>query len=402
MNSDQAETRTSRHCMVVHAYFPMGETRVQREAEALIGGGYSVDVICLRYKREPYRSQAKGINVLRVPLARHRNAGFAVQLIEYIAFFLAATVLVSLRHLSHPYHSIQAHNPPDFLVFCAIIPKLLGARIILDIHDLMPEFFMYRRSAAHEASLDVRLVLLQERLACGFADRVITVSHIWRETLANRGVPPGKIGVVMNLADDRIFARVGKPDDPPAHSCGLRLIYHGMIVERYGLDLVLTALRGLREKAPGIHFTVLGNGPYLANLQAIAEEQQVDDCVTFLTTFRPVEELPAIILGHDVGVVPYRNDRFTDQLVPTKLLEYAALGMPCIVARTTAIQYYFDDEMVEFFSPGSVQALEGAIRHLYESKERRAQLSRGIYDFHTRHTWSEHAREYIQMIRGQK
>jgi hypothetical protein len=41
-------TLKKRHCMIVHAYYPIGEIRVEREARALIEKGYEVDVICLQ------------------------------------------------------------------------------------------------------------------------------------------------------------------------------------------------------------------------------------------------------------------------------------------------------------------------------------------------------------------
>jgi glycosyltransferase involved in cell wall biosynthesis len=389
-----------RHCMIVHAYFPTGETRVQREAEALLASGYLVDVICLRISGEPFHSRVKGTHVFRVPLSRHRDRGFVFQFAEYLLFLLAAMLLVSVMHIFRRYKSIQAHNPPDFLVFSALIPKLLGARIILDIHDLMPEFYMYRTESDDEASLGVRLVILQERLACGFADYVITVSHIWRQSLINRHVPEDKIGVVMNLADDRIFNAGTARNDRGSPSTELRLIYHGLIVERYGLDLVLLALNQLKATTPGIHFTILGTGPYLNSLQACTRELNLTDRVTFLARFRPVEELPAIIMTHDVGVVPYRNDPFTDQLVPTKLLEYAALGLPCIAARTSAIQYYFDENMVEFFAPGQVEDLQRSICRLYTDRDRLLQLSVGVSGFQRKYHWGKHSQEYVNMIRG--
>ena len=50
------KNRQKRHCMIVHAYYPVGETRVQREALALIDAGYAVDVICLREQGEAPRA----------------------------------------------------------------------------------------------------------------------------------------------------------------------------------------------------------------------------------------------------------------------------------------------------------------------------------------------------------
>ncbi len=72
------------------------------------------------------------------------------------------------------------HNLPDFLVFSALPTKLRGVPVILDLHDLMPEFFAGRFGSGRAAAWIGRLVRLQERVSCRFADHVITVSEHWR------------------------------------------------------------------------------------------------------------------------------------------------------------------------------------------------------------------------------
>lgn len=387
--------KKKRHCMIVHAYYPLGETRVQREAEALIKHGYEVDVICLRKGDEPADDSFKGVRIYRLPVKRHRRGGLLVQLFEYLAFFFLAMFRVSRLHLQKRYQTIQTHNPPDFLVFAAWLPKLLGTGIILDLHDLMTEFYMGRFQRDAD-SLPVRIVRLQERLSCRFAHHVITVSHHWRDSLAERSVPAERISVVMNVADDAIFhPSLPRPERPGK---GLHLIYHGTVTYRYGLDMVLQAIAQLRQDAPDLHFTLLGAGDYQRSLVRMADELGIADQVTFYRKSRPAEELPELILSADAGVVPYRDDPFTDGLVPTKLLEYAALGIPAIAARTTAIEKYFGGTMVEFFTPGSVGDLARAIQSLYTDRERLAQLARGAEIFNRRYNWPDQSAAYIRSI----
>jgi len=49
----------------IHQY-PLGETRVQREAEALLRAGYAVDVICKRHPGEPAVDTYKGVVIHRL------------------------------------------------------------------------------------------------------------------------------------------------------------------------------------------------------------------------------------------------------------------------------------------------------------------------------------------------
>jgi glycosyltransferase involved in cell wall biosynthesis len=397
MEESVTEHQVRRHCMIVHAYYPLGETRVQREAETLLRHGFQVDVICLRGRDQLATDAYKGVRIYRLPVQRHKPSGLAVQLFEYLLFFLLSMLKVTWLHRRWRYNTIQIHNPPDFLVFSAWLPRLFGAKIILDLHDLMPEFYMgrFQRDAT---GLPVRLVCLQEYLSCCFAHHVITVSHHWREALIERSVDAEKISVVMNVADDKIFGPPSVRPRPVRTNGSLRLIYHGTVTQRYGLDLVLHALTRLREDASKVHLTILGGGDYSGNLMQLVDELDLNDQVTFHHRLRPAEELPEIILAADMGVVPYRDDPFTDGLVPTKLMEYAALGLPSIAARTTAIAHYFEDTMVEFFTPGNVDDLARCIMKFYVDRTQLVRLAQTSEDFNQRYNWRKISAEYVALV----
>jgi glycosyltransferase involved in cell wall biosynthesis len=387
-----------RHCMVVHAHYPFGETRVQREAETLVRHGYSVDVLCLRGETEAATEFCNGVRVIRLPVRYRNRKTFVAKLWEYERFFLLAMVKLAWLHMRQPYRTVQLHNLPDLLVFAGWFPKLLGARVILDLHDLMPEFYR-GRYGSDNASLSVRLLYLQEKLACRFADHVITVSELWRQTLIDRGVPADKCSVVMNVADHTVFRQSEEPRTARRNEDGLRLIYHGGFTPRYGTDLVIRAIAQVRHQIPNVHLTIHGGGEYYPRLVALAKELDLlDKHVHFSTKLVPLADLPDLIRSADVGLAPYRTDVFTDGIVPTKLMEYAALGMPAIAARTTAIETYFTGTMVEFFTPGDIDDLARCILRLNSDRERLVQLARGADKFNQRYNWAELAGEYVALV----
>lgn len=397
--SPQQEFRKKRHCMVVYALYPYSETRVQRQAEALVQNGYAVDVICPTRPGKPPTDEHNGVKIYRVAKRwqRRKNGGLITQLLNYLGFFILASLKLLRLHLKQNYAVVQAHNVPDFLVFTALIPKLLGARVILDLHDLMPEFFQEKTGQDSE-SFSLRLILLQERLSCRFADHVITVTEHWRQALIKRGVPPEKCSVVMNLADTRIFQLLPKKRFISNNGNQFRLFYHGFMTKRYGLDLILLAMEKIRLEIPHIHLTLVGGGDYRDNLIQLAEELQLkNDHVEFIQT-KPVEELPSLIAAADVAVVPYRDDIFADTLLPTKLMEYAAMGLPAIVARTTAISSYFDERMVKFFKPDDVDELADCIIELYNNPGQRQKLSEGIRRFNEHYNWEKQSAAYLQVV----
>jgi glycosyltransferase involved in cell wall biosynthesis len=383
--------------MIVHAYYPHSETRVQREAEALRSAGYRVDVVCLRLPSEPAAEEVDGVEVHRVPVQRTDRRpgtrGFGAQLVEYVRFALGATVVVARLHLRRRYRVVQIHNPPDFLIIAAIIPKVLGARVIVDLHDLMPEFMASRlgRDMTHPL---VRLLVWQERVACRIADHVITVTEPWRRTLRERGsARRSHSSVVLNLADTSYF----QPSDPPPDD-EFRVIYHGTLARRYGVELILAAAARLKDRIPNLRVTIHGRGELGEALPQLATDLGVSDLLHLSTEFVPVADLPHVIRWGHVGVVPYRRDVFTDGILPTKLMEYAALGMPAIVARSSAIEAYFDDSMVDFFEPGDVDGLADRIEALYRDPGRRKTLSENIGRFRAQHDWPSEAARYLALV----
>ena len=390
-----------RHCMVVHNYYPLGEIRVQREARALIDAGFEVDVICLRHPGECAQASEYKVQIYRLPVKRYKQRGVVVQLLEYLVFFFLATWQLLRLYLKKRYTTIQIHNLPDFLVFAAIIPKLLGARVILDIHDLMPEFYAVRFGSDMNR-LPVKLVKFQEKVACRFADQVITVTEAWRQTLIKRGVSGSKCGVVMNLPDPKIFyvADGSSKKTQSTTNGSIRLFYHGNVTYRYGLDVLVKAFAKAREELPEVHLVIHGRGDYQNQLKDLISQLGVDQAVTLSTELIPLEDVVPLIRTADLSVVPYRYDIFSDGILPTKLMEYAILGIPTIASTTTAIQTYFDKEMVYFVPFDNVSALAEAIVKVIKDKELLGTLAKNITKFNQLHNWQREAGSYVHMVKA--
>ena len=370
------------------------DPRVKREAEALVELGHQVVFLARRQPNEPDRETIAGVDVVKTIGSKHKPTSFLGYMVDYLTFFL----MINMHLLRHPfrYRLVHISNMPDFLVLAAWLPRLLGRPLIHDVHDLMPEIYA-EKFASGENHWAVHALRIQERWAGKFATAVLTVEDRLKGILANRGIPRDKIHVLMNLPDDRIFAPrppLSKPADAP-----FVMVYHGTLARRLGLDIAIRAAAKARASIPRLELRIIGAGEERNALIELRDEIGLADVVTFSPGTVPVEKIPGMIADADIGIIPLRISSGTDIMLPTKLLEYVCVGIPCIAPRTGTITRYFDEEMVEFFEAENVDSLADAMVRLQRDPARRARLvAQANARFGNAHRWSEHKKVYTTLV----
>lgn len=387
-------SRRPRVCVVRQYYYPL-DIRVRREVEALLQAGYEVDVVCLRAPGEPARETAEALTVRRLPLA-HERGGALGYLVRYASFLLLASLVVAGLHLRRRYSLVQVHSLPDVLVLAGAFPHATGARLVLDLHEVMPEFFAtkFGKPVGHPL---VRLVARAEQLSIRLADRVMTCTDQMRDVFVQRGADPHKISVLLNAADESVFDVERYPHTPdPEH---FTLVCHGSIEERYGLDLVVEAVSRLRHELPGLRFRVFGDGASRPDLLRQVEALGLSDRVQVSDGFVPMDELLEGLASADVGIVAMRRDAFRDLTQCNKMYEYLALRLPVISSRTRSVEAYFSDNAVAFFEPGDVDDLVRVVRRLHDNHSLRTALVAGGTAELQPYRWSEQRRAYHLLLK---
>src|SRR5439155_16151972 len=137
-------------------------------------------------------------NVRTISLGKKRGS-LPRYIFEYAAFFLWAFVRVPLQMRRRQYAVIDVNTLPDFLIFAPVLARLMGARLVLDMHEITPEFYMSKYGIAEHHWM-VRLMKWIEKRSIDFADHVITINEPIQELLIGRGLPSSKSTVVMNSA----------------------------------------------------------------------------------------------------------------------------------------------------------------------------------------------------------
>ncbi len=291
-----------RICLIVQSYY-LRDPRVRREAEALVNAGYAVDVIGLGEQGQKFKETVGGVNITRVPIARRRATVYRYML-EYAAFFFCVTLLM-MRRCFKRYDLIHVNNMPDFLVFTTIFQKLLGSKILLDVHDPMAEVFM-SKYGIKSSSLIIRLLRWQEAISLRYCHHLLTVSDVMKERLQHTaGYTP--VSVVLNVPDEALFQRheadlwVRKSEER------FTLLYTGTISARYGLAVAIEAAARLKDRIPGLKLRLVGEGENVPYLRRMVDRLDLHDVVEF----RPpvsLSEIPKLIAESDVGISPHVKD----------------------------------------------------------------------------------------------
>jgi len=385
----------ARICLIRAWYFSV-DARVTREVQALLRAGHEVDVICATMPGEPRLERRGALTIHRLPIAR-RRAGLWRYLFEFVAFQILATLLAAALHLRRRYDIVQVHSLPDWLVFAAIVPRLLGARVLLDLHECMPEYFITKYQLPSDHAV-VRVLMLLEQASIRFAHSVITCTEQMRQRFIERGAPAEKIAVILNSFDEERF---DPQRYPRTRSLGnpFVLVCHGTIDENYGLDVAIRAVALLRPRIPQLRLEIYGDGTHRASLMALARELGLDAIVWFSDGFIPVEALLPRIADADVGVVAIRRDAFRDLTHCNKMYDLVAMRKPVVISRTTAVSAYFGDDCFQMFESGDERDLARAVEGLYADPALREQLVRRASEVAEPYRWAHQREHYIDVVR---
>lgn len=373
--------------MVTFSPYP-ADPRPRRAVESLLKEGMELDLICLADDKETEHEKSGGLNVCRLRI-RHRRGGKLSYAWQYSAFILSTAAILARRVWWRRYDLVYVHNMPDVLVACALIPKMLGAKVILDQHDPMPEL-MTTIYHLGENSFAVQLMKRLEKWSIARANAVIAVNIACQRIFSRRSCPGEKITVVMNAPDDQIFrfqpARSPLPENEDSAKPFV-IMYHGSIVERNGLDLAVEALARIRESLPSVQLRIYGRRTaFLDQVMADVERRRLTASVQYLGP-RSLEGLVREIEACDVGMIPNQRSDFADINTPTRIFEYLALGKPVIAPRTAGICDYFDCNSLVYFEAGDARDLARKTEFVFRKPREAFEIIRRGQEVYRQHSW---------------
>ena len=379
-------------CMLAYSFYET-DARIKQYATALVERGDIVDVIALRRQGQPARSVLNGVNVIRIQTRKINERGPLTYLFRIIRFLLLAAAFIARRHFSRHYQLIHVHSVPDFLVFAAIIPKLLGTPVVLDIHDVLPEFYASKFHVAHDSFMFRRLVLA-ERWSIAFANHTIVANHLWCERVARRCGMPQKCSPIRNYPPLALF-------NPGIRSRGdgkFLITYPGSLNWHQGVDVAITAFAKIKDQMPDAEFHIYGEGPAKASLIRLADSLGLGTRVIFHPLL-PTEQIVQVMADTDLAVEPKRSSsQFGNEALSMKIFEFMAVGVPLVVSRTRIHQYYYSDTLVKYYDSDDDEELASKIVLLRKNAELRQEQVTNALKYVEAHSWGVEKHQYLGIV----
>ncbi len=385
---------TRRALFVTHSYY-LRDTRPRRLATALADAGWEVEVLCARDDGEPRHERIGAVSIRRLPAKRRRGSKLRY-IFEYASFGAMAWTAMATQYPRRRYDLVWVLSIPNILVRAAAVPRLAHARVVLDVRDPMPEFFMSKYGLPREDRV-VRALLVEEKMACRYASHVVTVHDAMKTLLLRTGVGEDKISVVMNAPDPRVFggpspASTRDPDDRT-------ILYTGTVAGRFGIDVLVRAVAALKDEIPRLRLRVIGDGDAVPELRNLARHLGVADRVTFDGPV-PLDRIPGIVRSAWVGATAHPNDPFMRYSLSTKALEWCAIGLPVICSRTDALDRALRDDEVTFIRPGNLDDLIGALRRADADPEALAAKAASARESVKRFDWAREKGRLLTIAAG--
>lgn len=394
-------SRNSRRrvCMVTYSNYE-SDNRVRRYAESLTSRGDQVLVIAIETGDGSVGARMVAHNVELVTLQRrvHNEASHWTYAYRLCRFLVVSSWYLRNRHSESRFDLVHVHNIPDFMVFSAWYPKLCGASVILDIHDIVPELFESKFRTPLSAFY-VRALKVIEKVSARFADHVIIANHLWYDRITARSVEPSRCTAFVNNVDRSLFYQRARTRQagPPV------ILFHGTFQWHQGIEIAVKALVTVRRQVPEAELHLYGGGAggkrTRIAIEELAERLGVGSHVRVFDSV-PIEEIPVIVANADVGIVPKRADSFGNEAYSTKIMEFMSQSVPVVVSRTKVDTFYFDEETVCFFDSGDAGDMARAIIEVLSDPEFRMKKVQKGLEYVEKHSWDSVRSEYYQLVDG--
>lgn len=305
------------------------DRRVWQEATELHKNGYKISIICPRIPATQNPHEVlDGISIYRHPMPLEAKGALGY-LLEYSWSLVWQFIGVMRIFLKQDFDAIHACNPPDTIFLVGGFFKyIFGKKFLFDHHDINPELY---EAKFGRRDFFYKMLVLCERLTFFVADISVATNDSYKKIALERGrMSPDKVFVVRSGPSlERM--KILPPCDAHKNGKAYLVGYIGVMGQQEGVHFLLQAAQHIVYTLGrnDIHFTLIGSGPALTEMKALAASYNLQNFVTF-TGRIPDHELLSILNTADVCVNPDSVNEMNDKSTMNKIMEYMALAKPII------------------------------------------------------------------------
>jgi glycosyltransferase involved in cell wall biosynthesis len=296
------------------------------------------------------------------------NDGFFLRVLDYISFMVTSTIgsfLISKV-------DIVIGTSPQFFTACAayLVSRFKRIPFVFELRDLWPESI--KAVGAMNDSVILRLLEWIENFLYRGAAAIVPVTHSFKSHLIERGIASEKIHVVTNGVSLSHFAAISR-DGILLKKLGLDNHFvcgyigtHGMA---HGLETLLDSAELLQKNGySDVKILFLGDGARKLSLKEEAESRCINN-VVFVDTV-PKSEVVRYWSLLDVSIVHLRASELFSNVIPSKIFESMAMGIPILHGVPGESAEIVEREKVGLvFNSGDHNALYRGILHLKSSRQ---------------------------------
>ncbi len=280
------------------------------------------------------RDKVRGVDIIRVWTTRWGRHFIAGRLIDYLTFYLSATIAL-WRVVRRGDVIVVKTDPPLFSILAAWIARRRGAKTVNWLQDLYPEIAS-ALGVTRSAGYLHRLLLRLRNRALNAAALNVAIGEDMAERLTAMGIAPATLRIIHNWSDDEAVTPQEDAQNALRAAWGLEgkfvVGYSGNLGRAHECETLLAAAKTLRAHS-GIHFLFIGGGRATDALQKRAAESGLEN-FSFLP-YQPRDTLSLSLAASDVHWLSLRPE--LDGLVlPSKFYGIAAAGRPVIAVTTPA------------------------------------------------------------------
>jgi len=275
------------------------------------------------------KQKIEGINVWRVKTYISANEGFIRRTIDFISFMLSSLVF---GLFTRKIDVVIGTSPQFFTVISAwALAKFKRVPFVFELRDIWPASIT--AVGAMKGSWVIKALEKLELFLYRQADLIISVTHSFKAELQNRGVSADKIKVVLNGVDLSKYKPLPEKDKAFAEEFQLQGKFVAGYVGTHGLahalDSIIEAAELLKAE-DDIRIVFAGGGADRARLEKLVEARDLSNVV--MIPKQPKEKMQKVWSVCDVSLVSLRDTPLFSTVIPSKIFESMAMGLPIIIS----------------------------------------------------------------------